>query len=80
MAYIASQCGSPRLLGQMRERIRYKHYNFRTERAYVEWRSAVPTAPRKTSGPDPRHPAVLGATEGAKKQRQLRAETGLMLG
>jgi len=27
---------------------------------------AVPTAPRKISGPDPRRPAVLGATEGGK--------------
>src|SRR5712692_1317171 len=41
---------------------------------------AVPTAPRKISGPYPRRPPVLGATEGGKKQKQLRAETGLMLG
>jgi len=41
---------------------------------------AVPTAPRKISGPDPRRPPVLGATEEGERQRQLRAETGLMLG
>ncbi len=28
---------TPRLLDQVRERIRYKHYSIRTERAYVEW-------------------------------------------
>src|SRR5204862_7489576 len=28
---------APRLLDQVRERIRYKHYSIRTERAYVEW-------------------------------------------
>jgi len=37
MAHTSSQPGSPRLLDQVRERIRYKHYNIRTERAYVEW-------------------------------------------
>jgi len=26
-----------RLLDQVRERIRYKHYSLRTEQAYVEW-------------------------------------------
>jgi hypothetical protein len=27
----------PRLLDQLRERIRYKHYSLRTEQAYVYW-------------------------------------------
>lgn len=27
----------PRLLDQLRERIRYKHYSIRTEQAYVHW-------------------------------------------
>jgi len=29
--------GKPRLLDQMRERIRLKHYSIRTERVYCEW-------------------------------------------
>lgn len=29
--------GTPRLLDQLRERIRYKHYSYRTEQAYVYW-------------------------------------------
>lgn len=29
--------GSPRLLGQVRERLRYLHYSLRTEQAYVYW-------------------------------------------
>ena len=28
---------SPRLLGQVRERVRYLHYSLRTEQAYVHW-------------------------------------------
>lgn len=29
--------GAPRLLDQVRERIRYLHYSLRTEDAYVHW-------------------------------------------
>ncbi|WP_439647055.1 phage integrase N-terminal SAM-like domain-containing protein [Chromobacterium alticapitis] len=29
--------GKPRLLEQVRARIRVKHYSLRTEQAYVEW-------------------------------------------
>lgn len=28
---------APRLLDQVRDRIRYKHYSYRTEQAYVYW-------------------------------------------
>ena len=28
---------APRLLDQVREAIRYRHYSYRTEQAYVEW-------------------------------------------
>lgn len=28
---------SPRLIEQVRERIRYRHYSYRTEQAYVDW-------------------------------------------
>lgn len=33
----APQFQSPRLLGQVREQARYRHYSFRTEKAYVYW-------------------------------------------
>ena len=29
--------GSPRLLEQVRDRLRVKHYSLRTEQAYVQW-------------------------------------------
>ena len=29
--------GEPRLLDQVRDRIRRKHYSIRTEQAYVDW-------------------------------------------
>ncbi|MBA2592594.1 MAG: phage integrase N-terminal SAM-like domain-containing protein [Gammaproteobacteria bacterium] len=29
--------GQPRLLDQVRDRIRRKHYSIRTEQAYVDW-------------------------------------------
>jgi Phage integrase, N-terminal SAM-like domain len=43
MALDSSQHGTgdsaakPRLLDQVREQIRYRHYSIRTEKAYVEW-------------------------------------------
>lgn len=47
----------PRLLDQVRERIRYRHYSLRTERAYVRWvRGFVHFHGR-------RHPRDLGAIE-----------------
>ena len=33
----ASVAGSPRLLDQVRAKIRFKHYSIRTEEAYVDW-------------------------------------------
>lgn len=47
----------PRLLDQIRERIRYKHYSLRTERAYVDW------ARRFILFHGKRHPRELGAPE-----------------
>lgn len=32
-----SSSGSPKLLDQLRDRIRVKHYSIRTEQAYVQW-------------------------------------------
>jgi integron integrase len=47
----------PRLLDRVRERIRYRHYSYRTEQAYVEWvRRFVRFHGR-------RHPRDMGARE-----------------
>jgi integron integrase len=48
---------SPRLLDQLRERIRYLHYSLRTEEAYVHWVRAFV----RFSGL--RHPREMGAAE-----------------
>ena len=47
----------PRLLDQVRERIRYKHYSIRTEQAYVMWIRRFIRFHRL------RHPREMGATE-----------------
>lgn len=49
--------GAPRLLDQVRERIRYLHYSLRTEEAYVRWVRAYVRFhgrrhPRTLGGPD----------------------------
>lgn len=49
--------GPPRLLDQIRARIRYKHYSPRTERAYVDW------ARRYIRFHGKRHPRELGPAE-----------------
>lgn len=49
--------GSPRLLGQVRERLRYLHYSLRTEQAYVHWIRAFV----RWSGL--RHPREMGQRE-----------------
>ncbi len=46
-----------RLLDQVRERIRYKHYSLRTEQAYVQWVKVFV----KWSGM--RHPREMGGAE-----------------
>ena len=46
-----------RLLDQVRERIRYKHYSLRTEQTYVQWVRVFV----KWSGM--RHPREMGAAE-----------------
>ena len=48
---------APRLLDQLRERIRLRHYSIRTERAYVDW------ARRFIVFHGKRHPISLGAAE-----------------
>ncbi len=48
---------APRLLDQIRERIRYLHYSIRTEEAYVHWTRAYVRFHKM------RHPAEMGAPE-----------------
>jgi hypothetical protein len=47
----------PRLLDQVRNRIRFKHYSIRTEETYVEWVRRFVLFHRK------RHPRDMGAAE-----------------
>ncbi len=49
--------GAPRLLDQMRERIRVKHYSIRTEETYLHWVKRYILFHQK------RHPAEMGAPE-----------------
>jgi integron integrase len=49
--------GQPRLLAQVRNRIRRKHYSIRTEQAYVEWIRRFVLHHNK------RHPRDMGAAE-----------------
>lgn len=49
--------GSPKLLDRMRAEIRLRHYNIRTEEAYVDW------ARRFILFHGKRHPAEMGADE-----------------
>ncbi len=53
----ASLTQSPRLLDQVRGKIRLKHYSIRTEQAYVDW------IKRFVLYFDKRHPAEMGAPE-----------------
>jgi hypothetical protein len=47
----------PKLLDQLRERIRYRHYSLRTEQAYVHW------VKRFIFFHDKRHPREMGRLE-----------------
>ena len=49
--------GSPRLLEQVRDRLRVKHYSLRTEQAYVQW------IRRYIVFHDKRHPMEMGEIE-----------------
>jgi integrase len=61
----------PRLLDQIRARIRYRHYSPRTERAYVDW------ARRFILFHGKRHPRDLGAPEVEAFLSYLAHERGL---
>ncbi len=52
-----SKSEGPRLLDQVREAVRLRHYSLRTERAYVEW------IRRFIHFHDKRHPLEMGASE-----------------
>ena len=54
---MTSSPGQPKLLDQVRARIRVKHYSIRTEQAYVDW------IKRFIVHFDKRHPRDLGAVE-----------------
>jgi Phage integrase, N-terminal SAM-like domain len=47
----------PRLLDQVREKLRHRHYSLRTERAYADWIRRFILFHQK------RHPAEMGAVE-----------------
>ena len=53
----STSSAAPKLLDQVRERVRLKHYSIRTEQAYVEW------IKRFILFHDKRHPAQMGAAE-----------------
>jgi hypothetical protein len=61
----------PKLLDQIRARIRYRHYSIRTERAYVDW------ARRFVLFHGKRHPREMGAAEVERFLTYLANERGL---
>src|SRR5688572_7954300 len=61
----------PRLLDQMRERLRVQHYSLRTERAYVDWVRRFILFHGK------RHPAEMGAPEMESFLTHLAVERGV---
>ena len=54
----------PRLLDQLRDRIRLKHYSMRTETCYVDW------VRRFVLFHDKRHPLQMGAPESQMHSRE----------
>lgn len=63
--------GAPRLLDQVRSRIRFKHYSIRTEEAYVDW------IRRYIRFNGNRHPVDLSATEVEAFLTHLAADRGV---
>ena len=57
MSTTQAEQGSPRLLDQVRELIRIRHYSIRTEQAYLQWIRRFILFHRK------RHPKEMGADE-----------------
>jgi integron integrase len=67
----AAAAPPPRLLDQIRARIRYRHYSIRTERAYVDWVRRFVLFHGK------RHPREMGAAEVERFLTYLADERGL---
>ncbi|MBW2741713.1 MAG: phage integrase N-terminal SAM-like domain-containing protein [Deltaproteobacteria bacterium] len=59
-AFYRSDTRQPKLLDQVRNRIRCKHYSIRTEQAYIEWIKKFIFYHGK------RHPAEMGKKEISK--------------
>lgn len=57
MSVTTADPAAPRLLDQVREVIRLRHYSIRTEQAYVQWITRFILFHRK------RHPGDMGAAE-----------------
>ena len=57
MSVITTDPAAPRLLDQVREVIRLRHYSIRTEQAYLQWITRFILFHRK------RHPRDMGAVE-----------------
>jgi len=68
--------GAPRLLDQLRDALRVRHYAIRTERAYVDWvvDRVVDWVRRYVRFHGLRHPAELGAEEGTAFLTHLAVE------
>jgi hypothetical protein len=62
--------GSPKLLDQVRDRIRVKHYSIRTETQYVQWVKRFILFHGK------RHPRDMGAPEMAAFLTHLAVQCG----
>jgi integron integrase len=63
--------GPPRLLDQVRDRIRFKHYSWRTEQAYIDW------IKRYIRFSDNCHPSALSAIDVERFLAHLAAEEGV---
>lgn len=61
----------PKLPGQVRDRLRVKHYSMRTERAYVDWIKRFMLFHSK------RHPQAMGAPELAAILTDLSVRRGV---
>ncbi len=55
--YYANNSAPPKLLDQIREQLRLKHYSIQTEQQYVQW------VRRFILFHDKRHPVEMGAAE-----------------
>ncbi len=71
LSILPAERGQPRLLEQVRNAIRRRHYSYRTEQAYVHW------IKRFIYFHDKRHPASMGADEVTAFLTHLARERGV---